>query len=131
MYYIFQNGNDFGFKCSEIHLITESDVLVSDEIYQRFFREQSGHDNICGKSFRIKNIHGTTFEEIFSEYELEHVETSDEKIMKLNNRLNELDHMSAECYECSLLGLELPYDILNIREERKQIKSEIEDLQRG
>ena len=64
MYYIFQNGDDFGFKCDEIHEITESDVLISDEIYQQFFDTQCS-----GKSLRIKNINGTIFEEIFEEYQ--------------------------------------------------------------
>ena len=64
MYYIFQNGDNFGFKCNEIHEITESDVLISDEIYQRFFDEQCS-----GRLLRVKNINGVTFEEIFEEYE--------------------------------------------------------------
>ena len=64
MYYIFQNGDDFGFKCDEIHEITESDILISDEIYQHFFDEQCS-----GKLLRIKDIDGTTFEEIFEEYQ--------------------------------------------------------------
>lgn len=64
MYYIFKNGDDFGFKCDEIHEITESDVLINDEIYQRFFDIQCG-----GKLLRVKDINGTTFEEIFEEYQ--------------------------------------------------------------
>lgn len=124
MYYIFQNGDDFGFKCDEIHEITESDVLISDEIYQHFFDIQSN-----GKLLRIKNINGTTFEEIFEEYIFGYEETIGDKLLRLNNRLTEIDHMVAECYECNLLGLDLPYDIIILHEERKVIKAEIESLQ--
>ena len=124
MYYIFQNGDDFGFKCDEIHEITESDVLISDEFYQQFFDVQSS-----GKLLRVKNINGTTFEEIFEEYTLEYEETTEDKFLRLNNRLTEIDHMVAECYECSLLGLDLPYNVAVLHEERKAIKTEIESLQ--
>ena len=124
MYYIFQNGDDFGFKCDEIHEITESDVLISDEFYQQFFDVQSS-----GKLLRVKNINGTTFEEIFEEYTLEYEETTEDKFLRLNNRLTEIDHMVAECYECSLLGLDLPYNVAVLHEERNAIKTEIESLQ--
>lgn len=124
MYYIFQNGDDFGFKCDEIHTITETDVLISDEIYQEFFEVQSN-----GKSLRIRNIDGTTFEEIFEEYVPTIEETNAEKIIKLQNKLLETDHMIVECYECNLLGLEMPYDITSIHKERQVIKAEIENLQ--
>ena len=123
MYYIFQNGDDFGFKSDVVHEITEADVLISDEIYQQFFDTQC-----CGKSLRIKNINGTTFEEIFEEYTPEYVETTEEKIIKLKNRLSETDHMVVECYEHSMLGLEMPYDIIALHEERQAIKIEIESL---
>ena len=65
MYYIFQNGDDFGFKCDEIHKITEFDILISDEIYQQFFDAQSS-----GQMLRVKNINGKTFTEIFEEYQV-------------------------------------------------------------
>jgi hypothetical protein len=123
MYYIFQNGDDFGFKCNEIHEITESDILISDEIYQRFFDEQCG-----GRLLRVKDINGTTFEEIFEEYVLEYEETKEDKLIRLNNRLTEIDHMVAECSECNLLGLDLPYNVAELHEERKAIKIEIESL---
>lgn len=125
MYYIFQNGDYFGFKCNEIHEITESDVLISDEIYQQFFDLQSS-----GKSFRVKNINGTTFEDMFEEYVLEYEETTADKLLRLNNRLTEIGHMVTECYECNLLGLDLPYDVAALHEERQTIKTQIETLQK-
>lgn len=124
MYYIFQDGDNFGFKCDDIHEITEADVLISDEIYQHFFDVQCR-----GKSLRIKDIHGTTFEEIFEEYVPEYIETTEEKLIRLKARLLETDHMVVECYEHSLLGKEMPYDIVALHEERQAIKIEIETLQ--
>lgn len=126
MYYIFQNGDDFGFKCDEIHEIAETDIPIGDDVYQQFFDLQCN-----GKSLRIKNINGTTFDEIFEEYTPEIVETTEEKIIRLKNRLLETDHMVVECYEHSLLGLEMPYDIAALHTERQAIKDEIETLQVG
>lgn len=126
MYYIFQNGDDFGFKCDEIHEIAETDIPIGDDVYQQFFDLQCN-----GKSLRIKNINGTTFDEIFEEYTPEIVETTEEKIIRLKNRLLETDHMVVECYEHSLLGLEMPYDIAALHTERQTIKDEIETLQVG
>ena len=126
MYYIFQNGDDFGFKCDEIHEIAETDIPIGDDVYQQFFDLQCD-----GKSLRIKDINGTTFDEIFEEYTPEIVETTEEKIIRLKNRLLETDHMVVECYEHSLLGLEMPYDIAALHTERQAIKDEIETLQMG
>lgn len=64
MYYITICEDGFGFKVPDIHIITDEDKLISDDIYKRFFEEQ-----VQGKSFRIKDINGTTFEEIFEEYQ--------------------------------------------------------------
>ena len=91
MYYIFQNNDDFGFKCDEIHEITESDVLISDEIYRRFFDEQCG-----GKLLRIKNINGTTFEEIFEEYQPLNDDLDEQPLSeteKLKQRVSQLEAM--------------------------------------
>lgn len=64
MYYITTCEDGFGFKIPDIHIITEEDKYISDEIYNRFFEEQ-----VQGKSLRLKDINGTTFEEIFEEYQ--------------------------------------------------------------
>ena len=91
MYYIFQNGDDFGFKCDEIHEITESDVLISDEIYQHFFDLQSS-----GKLLRVKNIKGTTFEGIFEEYQLVNESLKEQPLSEteeLKQRIAQLEAM--------------------------------------
>lgn len=63
MKYIFlESDNEFGFKDSDVNSIEEIDVEISDQIYNRFFEEQSK-----GKQFKIKNINGVSFEKIFEE----------------------------------------------------------------
>lgn len=61
-YYVFKDGDSFGFKVKGIHEILETDVEISGEIYNRFFELQNQ-----GKQFKVKNINGSTFEEIFEE----------------------------------------------------------------
>ena len=56
--------NEICFKDDDINIITDADRLISDEIYTMFFYQQS-----MGKQFRIKDIEGATFEEIFEEYQ--------------------------------------------------------------
>lgn len=63
MKYLFiDEAGDYGFKVSGIHDINDDDVELDEAIYERFFQEQSS-----GKSFILKDINGTTFEEIFEE----------------------------------------------------------------
>lgn len=64
MYYITICEDGFGFKVPDIHIITDEDKPISDDVYNRFFEEQAQ-----GKSLRLKDINGTTFEEIFEEYQ--------------------------------------------------------------
>ena len=53
---------DFGFKHPKINKINEDDVLISDEVYNKFFEEQGK-----GRQFKVANKQGKTFEEIFEE----------------------------------------------------------------
>ncbi|WP_035293758.1 hypothetical protein [Clostridium sp. KNHs214] len=62
MKYIFGSGENFGFKDEAINEILETDIPISNEIYNKFFELQSQ-----GKQFKIKNLQGKTFEEIFEE----------------------------------------------------------------
>jgi hypothetical protein len=91
MYYITICNDGFGFKVPDIHIITEEDKYISDEIYNRFFEEQSQ-----GKSLRLKDINGSTFEEIFEEYQLA-VENLNEQSLsetdELKQRIAKLEAM--------------------------------------
>lgn len=62
MYLGIVNGS-IAFKVEGIHVITENDVEIEYGVYQRFLKEQEE-----GKQFRIKDINGWAFEEIFEEY---------------------------------------------------------------
>ena len=77
------------FKDDSINIITDEDVLISDEIYAMFFEQQS-----TGKQFKIKNLHGKTFEEIFEEYQPENDDSDDQplsEIDELKQRIAELE----------------------------------------
>ncbi len=91
MYYITISEDGFGFKVPDIHIITSEDKYISDEIYDRFFTEQSQ-----GKSFKIKDINGTTFEEIFEEYQLEDNNPEEQpmpEIEELKQRIKQLEEL--------------------------------------
>lgn len=75
MKYLFKNDMSFGFKDPEINTIVETDVLISNEIYNKFFELQAQ-----GKQFKIKNLQGETFKEIFEEIIPEPVELPQEPI---------------------------------------------------
>ena len=126
MYYIFQTENDFGFKCDEIHEITEIDVAISDDVHQRFLYEQAQ-----GRTFVIKNINGVTFDEIFEEV-VELVETPQEKLFRLEGELRETDHLMVRCYECKMFNTEgnicTNCTLDELHQKRSSIRSEIENL---
>ena len=56
--------NEVCFKDDDINIITDMDKPISDEIYAMFFEQHA-----MGKQFKIKNLQGATFEEIFEEYQ--------------------------------------------------------------
>ena len=89
MHYITISEDGFGFKVPDIHIITDEDKYISDEIYNRFFEEQSQ-----GKSLKLKDINGTTFEEIFEEYQPTNDEINDEQLSEtdeLKQRIAQLE----------------------------------------
>ena len=45
------------------------------------------------------------------------------------NALAETDYKVIKCYEYSLVGLELPYDIQDLHEKRENIREEIRRLE--
>lgn len=69
MKYICLENDSFGFKDSKINRILETDIEISEGIYNKFFEEQAE-----GKQFKIKNLDGKTFDEIFEEVIPEPVE---------------------------------------------------------
>ena len=62
MKYLSTNGETFGFKDSKYNIITDTDIKISDEVYNKYFELHN-----IGHEFKIKDANGTTFDEIFEE----------------------------------------------------------------
>lgn len=52
-----------------------------------------------------------------------------EAIEKLKKKLTSSDYKIIKCYEASLVGKELPYDINEVHKERQEIRDEINRLE--
>lgn len=52
-----------------------------------------------------------------------------EAISKLKKQLDSSDYKIIKCYEASLVGKELPYDMTEIHAERQEIRDEINRLE--
>lgn len=100
MKYIFFENDKFGFKTDEVHEILDTDVSITEENYNKFFELQSQ-----GKQFKIKNIHGITFEEIFEEIMPESVSKEPSELEKLKQENIEIKLALAEMYEVMLGGV--------------------------
>lgn len=90
MYYIRIDNDKFGFVVNDIHEILDTDIKISDEDYNKFFKLQSQ-----GKQFRIKNQQSTTLFEILEEYVPEHVDihsipSTEERLVALENIMLEI-----------------------------------------
>ena len=51
------------------------------------------------------------------------------QINELKEQLSESDYRVTKCYECSLVGKTLPYDIQELHTERQSIRDEINRLE--
>ena len=83
--------NEICFKDDSINIITDTDTPISDEIYAMFFEQQT-----AGKQFKIKNLHGETFEEFFEEYQLATDELDESQLSEtdeLKQRIAKLEAM--------------------------------------
>ncbi|WP_379161386.1 hypothetical protein [Paenibacillus sp. sgz5001063] len=63
MRYIYSTGDDFGFKDTSVHEISEGDVQISETMYSTFFEMQA-----AGKQFKLKNIEAESFRDMFEEF---------------------------------------------------------------
>ena len=52
-----------------------------------------------------------------------------QKLKSLKNQLSSTDYQIIKCYEYSLAGLELPYDIQTLHTEREAIREQIRELE--
>lgn len=51
------------------------------------------------------------------------------RIYELKQQLNATDYKIIKCSECSLAGLDLPYDVAALHAERQAIRDEINELE--
>ena len=56
-------------------------------------------------------------------------EAINKQIADLKQQLSESDYKITKCYECSLVGEVLPYDIKELHKERQTIRGEINRLE--
>ncbi|WP_461206938.1 hypothetical protein [Clostridium sp. DL1XJH146] len=76
-YLSIKEGKSFSFKTNEIHgLPQETDIVISDVLYNEFFKKQS--EGIC---LRLKEFHEgeVLFENLFEEYTPQPIEKEKEK----------------------------------------------------
>lgn len=75
-------------------------------------------DVIGEKQYKIKAVPEPTEEEI-----------KQQRIAELKAELNSTDYKIIKCSECSLAGVELPYDITELHTERQALRNEINELE--
>lgn len=77
-------------------------------------------EKIGDKQYEIKAKPEPTAEEI-----------KQARIAELKDQLNGTDYKIIKCSECSLAGVELPYDIAALHAERQALRDEINELEKG
>ncbi|MGV8092504.1 MAG: hypothetical protein AB2L24_11650 [Mangrovibacterium sp.] len=84
----------------------------------------------CGENEKIIAIPVDTGDRITYTYEkVVDREGIQRKIEKLKKEVAETDYQVRKCYECSLVGKALPYDIQAIHQEAEEIRKEINRLE--
>ena len=77
-------------------------------------------EKIGDKLYEIKAVPERTEEEIKQDH-----------IAELKEQLNSTDYKIIKCSECSLVGIELPYDIVELHAKRQALRDEINNLEKG
>lgn len=88
-----------GFKHPNMNEILSTDVEISDEMYNKRIELESQ-----GKMFKIKDINGATFEEIFEEYTIESEPTAPSEIEVLQEQVTDLQSVIVDLTYNNLLG---------------------------
>lgn len=102
MYLSVNQDGSFGFKDVNINEILSTDVLISDDIYNQFFTNQGQ-----GKQYKIKNINGKTFSDIFAEIVLTLQEV---QISKITEMTAICDSKNISGFTSSCLGVAKVFD---------------------
>ena len=70
------------------------------------------------------------YNQLVSEFEVRKVEQQKQlEIAQLQKQLDDTDYKIIKCQEYSLAGLELPYDIEQLHNERQALRDKINELQ--
>lgn len=77
-------------------------------------------EKIGDKRYEIKAVPEPTEEEI-----------KQTRIAELKEQLNSTDYKIIKCSECSLAGIDLPYDITELHAERQALRDKINELEKG
>lgn len=75
-------------------------------------------DVVGEKRYEIKEVPAPTPEE-----------EKERRIAELKSELNSTDYKIIKCSECSLAGVELPYDVAELHAQRQAIRDEINELE--
>jgi hypothetical protein len=75
-------------------------------------------DVIGEKRYEIKEVPGPSEEEI-----------KQQRIAELKAELNGTDYKIIKCSECSLAGVDLPYDVAELHAQRQALRDEINELE--
>lgn len=116
----------YGFKDNSNQILT-ADVEIADEIYNKFFEMQS-----LGKIYKVKDINGATFEDIFEE--ILPVPISQADLIK--SQLAELDNVLPRCMEdiINTLGMnttKLPQIMQDRLKQKQDLRAQLQTLNSG
>ena len=75
-------------------------------------------EKIADNKYEIKEVPAPTPEE-----------EKQVRITELKGQLNSTDYKIIKCSECSLAGMELPYDIAELHAQRQALRDEINELE--
>lgn len=103
-------------------------LLPANSTFKKPLKEKNGFD-VCFDVAAEK----WTYIEQEKEDDTPYTPTPEEEkqacIFELKSRLKETDYKIIKCSECSLAGLDLPYDVAALHAERQAIRDEINELE--
>lgn len=106
---------------------------VEKEVVIPATEEEPAHIEILVDEVPVKKTR--MVEKTFRRFEIQEVSAPSEeqikrqRIAELKAQLNSTDYKIVKCSECSLAGVELPYDIAELHAERQAIRDEINELE--
>lgn len=99
--------------------------------YTTIYREVEGGVQFSndGSVYVEPIIPTPTAEELAEMEERERIANIENEISELKAKLNASDYKVIKCFECSMVGKEMPYDVNELHAERQAIRDEINLLE--